>query len=182
MQLEYGNECRVAPSHSFIFKQAIATEQPASIQVVPNCDNQHQFVTSLSNTIGCLKEKKVTMPCRYGYILRTNAGATISQLQCETGNQTQTTRQSQHTLLQRNLGGATKLPPFACPILWACIKFGRQSCTQNVGIHAGSLYITAILQAGTCNAKTYQYANCHNGTDVVQTKHQHAVVQYNRFA
>ena len=39
MQLEYGNECRFAPSHSFIFKQAIATKQPASMQVVPNCDN-----------------------------------------------------------------------------------------------------------------------------------------------
>ena len=44
MQLEYGNECRFAPSHSFIFKQAIATKQPASIQVVPNCDNATHVV------------------------------------------------------------------------------------------------------------------------------------------
>ena len=37
MQLEYGNECRCAPS--FILKQAITTKQPASIQVVRNCAN-----------------------------------------------------------------------------------------------------------------------------------------------
>ena len=38
-QLEYGNECRCAPSHSFIFKQAVTTKQPASMQIVSNCDN-----------------------------------------------------------------------------------------------------------------------------------------------
>ena len=39
MQLEYGNECRFAPSHNFISKQAISAKQPASIQVVGNCAN-----------------------------------------------------------------------------------------------------------------------------------------------
>ena len=39
MQLEYENECRFAPSHNFISKEAISTKQPASIQVVRNCAN-----------------------------------------------------------------------------------------------------------------------------------------------
>ena len=39
MQLEYVNECRFAPSHNFISKQAISTKQPASIQVERNCAN-----------------------------------------------------------------------------------------------------------------------------------------------
>ena len=44
MQLEYGNECRCAPSHSFIFKQAVTTKQPASMQIVSNCDNATHVV------------------------------------------------------------------------------------------------------------------------------------------
>ena len=43
-QLEYGNECRCAPSHSFIFKQAVTTKQPASMQIVSNCDNATHVV------------------------------------------------------------------------------------------------------------------------------------------
>ena len=44
MQLEYGNECRCAPSHSFIFKQAVTTKQPASMQIVSSCDNATHVV------------------------------------------------------------------------------------------------------------------------------------------
>ena len=43
-QLEYGNECKCAPSHSFIFKQAVTTKQPASMQIVSNCDNATHVV------------------------------------------------------------------------------------------------------------------------------------------
>ena len=44
MHLEYGNEFRFAPSHNFVSKQAISTKQPASIQVVRNCDNATHVV------------------------------------------------------------------------------------------------------------------------------------------
>ena len=44
MQLEYGNECRCAPSHSFIFKQAVTTKQLASMQIVSNCVNETHVV------------------------------------------------------------------------------------------------------------------------------------------
>ena len=44
MQLEYGNECRCAPSHSFIFKQAVTTKQLSSMQIVSNCDNATHVV------------------------------------------------------------------------------------------------------------------------------------------
>ena len=44
MHLEYGNDCRCAPSHSFIFKQAVTTKQPASMQIVTNCDNATHVV------------------------------------------------------------------------------------------------------------------------------------------
>ena len=57
MQLEYVNECRFAPSHNFISKQAISTKQPASIQVVRNCANathveQPKYQHCMSNTTG----------------------------------------------------------------------------------------------------------------------------------
>ena len=54
MQLEYGNECRFAPSHSIIVKQAITTKQPTSIQTVtmqPMWCNPN-INTCLSNTTG----------------------------------------------------------------------------------------------------------------------------------
>ena len=44
MQLEYGNECRCAPSHSFFLKQAVTTKQPASMQIVSSCDNATHVV------------------------------------------------------------------------------------------------------------------------------------------
>ena len=52
-----GNECRFAPSHNFISKQAVTTKQPASIQVVRNCANathveQSKYQHCLSNTTG----------------------------------------------------------------------------------------------------------------------------------
>ena len=58
MQLEYVNECRFAPSHNFISKQAISTKQPASIQVERNCANathveQPKYQHYMSNV--CIK-------------------------------------------------------------------------------------------------------------------------------
>ena len=71
MQLEYGNECRCAPSHSFIFKQAVTTKQPASIQVVRNCANtthveQPKYQHCLSNTTGLHQGWKKVMQLEYG--------------------------------------------------------------------------------------------------------------------
>ena len=59
-QLEYGNECRCAPSHSFIFKQAVTTKQPASMQIGSIATMQPMWSnpnihTSLSNTISLQK-------------------------------------------------------------------------------------------------------------------------------
>ena len=53
-----------------------------------------------------------------------------------------------------------------------------------MGIDAGSLHLTTILQAGNCNLTTYkyQYTNCDNATHVVKPKHQHLLVQYYGFA
>ena len=53
-----------------------------------------------------------------------------------------------------------------------------------MGIDAGSLHLTAILQAGNGNLTTYkyQYTNCDNATHVVKPKHQHLLVQYYGFA
>ena len=57
MQLEYGNEFRFAPSHNFVSKQAISTKQPASIQVVRNCETH------------VVKPKHATFAC-YGFASR----------------------------------------------------------------------------------------------------------------
>ena len=71
VQLEYGNECRFAPSHNFISKQAISTKQPASIQVVRNCANathveQPKYQHCLSNTTGLHQGWKKVMQLEYG--------------------------------------------------------------------------------------------------------------------
>ena len=53
MQLEYLNECRFAPSHNFISKEAISTKQPASIQVVRNCANATHVEQPKKSTFAC---------------------------------------------------------------------------------------------------------------------------------
>ena len=50
-----------------------------------------------------------------------------------------------------------------------------------MGIDAGSLHLTAVLQAGNCNQTTWQYTNWDNATHVVQPKHQHVFVQHHWF-
>ena len=71
MQLEYVNECRFAPSHSFIFKQAVTTKQPASIQAERNCANathveQAKYQHCLSNTTGLHQGWKKVMQLEFG--------------------------------------------------------------------------------------------------------------------
>ena len=41
---------------------------------------------------------------------------------------------------------------------------------------------TCYFEANNDNQTTYQYANCYNGTHVVQPKHRHVLVQKHRFA
>ena len=178
MQLENGNECRCAPSHSFIFKQAVTTKQPASVPTQPMWSNPNINIC-LSNTMGLHKGWKKVMQLEYGNWCR------VAPSHCYTLSKQLQPNNLQvpvYKLWQCNPCGETQTSTFACPILRVCIKVGRQSCSENMGIDAGSLHLTAILQAGNCNQTTWQYTNWDNATHVVQPKHQHVFVQYHWFA
>ena len=131
MQLEYGNECRCAPSHSFIFKQAVTTKQPASIQVVRNCANtthveQPKYQHCLSNTTGLHQGWKKVMQLEYGNWCR------FAPSHCYTLSKQLQPNNLQvpvYKLWQCNTCGETQTSTFACPILRVCIKVGRKSCS-----------------------------------------------------
>ena len=131
VQLEYGNECRFAPSHNFISKQAISTKQPASIQVVRNCANathveQPKYQHCLSNTTGLHQGWKKVMQLEYGNWCR------FAPSHCYTLSKQLQPNNLQvpvYKLWQCNPCGETQTSTFACPILRVCIKVGRKSCS-----------------------------------------------------
>ena len=135
MQLEYGNECRCAPSHSFIFKQAVTTKQPASIQVVRNCANtthveQPKYQHCLSNTTGLHQGWKKVMQLEYGNWCRFAPSHCYTlSLQCHTSSrQLQPNNLTAYKLRQWNPCGATQTSARICSIPLVCTKVGRKTC------------------------------------------------------
>ena len=129
VQLEYGNECRFAPSHNFVSKQAISTKQPASIQVVRNCANathveQPRYQHCLSNTTGLHQGWKKVMQLEYGNWCR------FAPSHCYTSSrQLQPNNLTVYKLRLCNPCGATQTSARICSIPLVCTKVGRKTCS-----------------------------------------------------
>ena len=130
MQLEYGNECRFAPSHNFISKQAISTKQPASMQIVSSCDNAtHVVQPKHTHYIVC----PIPLGCKR--LEDNHAGGMrvimwFIPFHCYTSSrQIQRNNLPLFKLWQCNPCGVTQTSTRICSIALVCTKVGRNSCS-----------------------------------------------------
>jgi len=172
MQLEYENECRFAPSHNFISKQAISVKQPASIQVVRNCANathveQPKYQHLLVEYYGFASRLEESHAVRIWELMQ------VRSISLPYFKQPIATKQPDSIQTET-------MQPMCCNPNISTYLF------NTIGLHKGweqNMQVRTIFyfEAGNYNQTTYQQTKCDNATQVVQPKHRRVFVQYHWF-